>query len=682
MSHVAYELFGNDVDAHVAYALAVGGSEAEAILRRRIDDGSWTHAAQPVVNALGVLASRDDKRPGVSPWSELTAMLVDSVTSRPLDAASHSAIESLTYHKALGDHDWGRLASWLLTIAGPGETSLVAYVVERALSAKRSTDVVAPLAAWLLDNGASELRSRRHQHFVRQLVRHVLNARDDHRLTLAIRYALANDAGARWYFADNSDVVGCNAVIEAIERAATIGADPDGILVIELARAARDDGPLLFATLINERRDQYPTVARVAIALLVRGDLDDKIAQRAWPHVLAFWSAAPDTVIPFSVLAVALDATWQCCVGGRHEGHFVLPPAGPCERAWMSLFMKSFLRHRGDVDADRAHLTLISRLASMTDGERFAEGVVLAMREHIATEPDVPPLLAALLASSIPDDKLARVVLKALPLRQEAVVRTTDPSRLLQGVAAGVERCLAALVARPRIGSLVDVRRVAYACLDGEDKTRVQGDLLEVDRAAIAQLASLEMSLEEQIVVGVQYVLHEAIHLQQGIGDKAAVTRLRQTGAESTLMQLDLAADHLAAIVAADGLGSSLLTLKELQGRSLMAYPTNSTHTIAARARKANRLVGLRLDYLARRSGLLSEAADEHVFADFGPAGGSLAILATGPPLRLVAMTTIDRKSAELLMTAADPSRHLAEVDAILASALERASVRVPGPRA
>lgn len=171
-------------------------------------------------------------------------------------------------------------------------------------------------------------------------------------------------------------------------------------------------------------------------------------------------------------------------------------------------------------------------------------------------------------------------------------------------------------------------------------------------------------------MIGVLYVVHEAVHLQQGIGDEDTVGHLRQTGAESTLMQLDLAADHLGAHVVATRLDLPLAPLKDLQGRSLAAYPATAQHTVAARARKANRIVGLRFDHLARRLGVIPDRADEHIFADHGPAGGRIAILATGPPVRLLGTPSLSRDDAQALSAAADPGQPLTKLDAIVEQCL------------
>lgn len=172
----------------------------------------------------------------------------------------------------------------------------------------------------------------------------------------------------------------------------------------------------------------------------------------------------------------------------------------------------------------------------------------------------------------------------------------------------------------------------------------------------------------------VLYFLHELIHLQQGIGELETVQIVRSTGAEMTLMHLDLSADHAACLLTNTAFPRwDLLWLKNLTGRSLSAFPASTFHTQAARHRKAARLVSIRLDYLGRAMDVVTPAdlGGGYLFADFGPAGGHLLVLRSASPLSLVKAAPLVPTEANLLWNAADPAVKLDEVDEVLRRALK-----------
>ena len=78
------------------------------------------------------------------------------------------------------------------------------------------------------------------------------------------------------------------------------------------------------------------------------------------------------------------------------------------------------------------------------------------------------------------------------------------------------------------------------------------------------------------------------------------------------------------------------------------------THTTAAKGRKSLRLVGVRLDYHARVAGLLKEDVDQYAFAEFGPGGGWIVLLRSGPPWGMLGVTALDKNDANLLYSAAE----------------------------
>ena len=219
--------------------------------------------------------------------------------------------------------------------------------------------------------------------------------------------------------------------------------------------------------------------------------------------------------------------------------------------------------------------------------------------------------------------------------------------------------------------------RVEFTKLDKDDKVRAEGEVLHVEREAFDGMIRGSRDQESTLALASLYLVHELVHVAQGIGDKDAVTRLRSTGGETTLMHVDLSADHAAALAVARAEPRWTVSwLKDFQGRSLDDFPARWTHTEASRARKAARLVGLRVDYLARRQGVSvpPALASGYLFADFGPAGGSFLLMAGGPPTSMLGSAPLGREDAEVLARAADEAnanpKGLARVDEVLLRAL------------
>lgn len=157
------------------------------------------------------------------------------------------------------------------------------------------------------------------------------------------------------------------------------------------------------------------------------------------------------------------------------------------------------------------------------------------------------------------------------------------------------------------------------------------------------------------------YVLHEAIHLPQGLGDKESVRRLRGTGAELTLMHCDLAADHGAACLGAQLVpGWRLRWLKELQGQTLAAFPLGPHHGAGARLRKCRRLAALRLDWQARELGLIApeDGAGGYCWGEYRSEGGELLLFQSAPLPRIVCGVLVQAEEA-LVFDQAPPPRDM-----------------------
>ncbi|MFL5346859.1 MAG: hypothetical protein ACJ8AT_18920 [Hyalangium sp.] len=203
------------------------------------------------------------------------------------------------------------------------------------------------------------------------------------------------------------------------------------------------------------------------------------------------------------------------------------------------------------------------------------------------------------------------------------------------------------------------VRDVRFAPLAQEDRVEVRGDCVYVHEPSIRQMVDGIEDREKLLATALLYFLHEWIHVQQGIGDKRMVDLLRETGGESTLMHLDLSADHAAArFTQRVEPRWTLGWLKELQSRALLDYPVGRGHTFASRGRKTNRLISLRLDALARMASRppswFSKVGEGYVFADLSPGGGAMFLLVSGPPVSVVGYTRLSAEQAAFLTTIMD----------------------------
>jgi hypothetical protein len=228
-----------------------------------------------------------------------------------------------------------------------------------------------------------------------------------------------------------------------------------------------------------------------------------------------------------------------------------------------------------------------------------------------------------------------------------------------------------------------DARDVRARPLSDDDKVRIGHDTVEVELACFEAIAAGPGDIATCARVGALYLVHELAHWPQGIGEYATVRRLRALD-ESAVLQLDLAADHVAALVVrAVSPEAGLLELKELQGQSLCGYPAGTDHAPAARHRKARRMASLRADVCARRAGL---ARDGFVVAWFAPSANHVALTEEGDgATRLLALAPLDVADLDVLCAAADPGAEIAAVDHILGGVLagaDREPLRRGGARA
>jgi hypothetical protein len=210
------------------------------------------------------------------------------------------------------------------------------------------------------------------------------------------------------------------------------------------------------------------------------------------------------------------------------------------------------------------------------------------------------------------------------------------------------------------------VRDIGFTQLDQGDLVRSEKGLLYLHEPPYKHMAETIADEEEFLATTTLYFLHEWVHVHQGIGRKQTVETLRETGSESTLMHLDLSADHAAALLAQRATPRwGLSWLKDVQGRSLLEYLAGRGHTAASRSRKTTRLVSLRIDFLARVAtrppNWLDQLGGGYAFTDLSPGGGAMLLLVSGPPFSVVDHTRLAAEQVTLLTTAMDEGEGLAD---------------------
>ncbi|MGK0359993.1 MAG: hypothetical protein ACI9U2_002299 [Bradymonadia bacterium] len=254
-----------------------------------------------------------------------------------------------------------------------------------------------------------------------------------------------------------------------------------------------------------------------------------------------------------------------------------------------------------------------------------------------------------------------------------AASRTPDARRIQRMARASSEalRVLPERLFGIALGPVLNgATRVRPAPLSNDDKVRVFDGEVRVEQRCFDCIARTAKTDDQAQTEAAMYVLHELAHIPQGIGDYAVVKALRTIN-EEDILDLDLAADHFAALAIArmDGpLG--LIDLKNMQGRSLCSYPVGGVHSRAARLRKARRVVSLRADVLLRGAGMIRPDAG-YLVAAFANTSADLALFERGcGAARLVDRSVLDAKDMLSLAAAADPAEDdqaaIARVDAVL----------------
>lgn len=677
---LTHDDFGERVEAHLLYALDLPTKLALAVYGQRLRDGSWVQTPTTWANKFGTLAWRSTQDGTERDAQNLLAEMVDTIIKT--ESVSGAIREVLVALFSIQHLSWepgtaAAFAAWFVRLAQPGDAAIAADILERTRDHHPLLEeALLPVAVWLVDHGAAELRARRRLHLCLWLVPLFLRQSVQDLLLPAVRYVFENEQKVEslGLFEKERDTEFMRVfrdLLSAIHWLLDSGvAGPQ--LVADLTR---EYGGVAAAQLIAAlAADERPKLREAAFTALTRTLVPLNIAEIAWARILAESTPPPDETIAFTTREASLAALRGL---GAHMGE----DGTAYEAAWTEIFVRELLRFSEELRP--ADLALVDRCVGYHRNRHptIDDAVRKALLAHVTTRDHRNDRAERVLRA---DGAKSGSLSSALVLIQtgEAVTKK-QTAPFLRRVKEGVESVVRTPVAHRYEELSVLLARcqevVFHSELEGELKVRVGDGILHVDETAVAQLLKAGLNEDDAVAVGVLYVVHEVVHICQRIDDKADVARLRSTGAETTLMHVDLGADHVAAIATSAALPAlGLSYLKDVVGRSMAAFPTEAHHTTAARSRKAHRLVGARLDFLAREVGVIARDADEYAFAEYGPAGGIMILMRSGPPWGLLGSSRLPRSEAELLYTAADLGKEgVRRLDAILRKALE--SIRSGG---
>lgn len=670
---------GNDLDVLIAYAAAVGGEAAIAVLQQAHANGAWRADPGRWVSQLSGVVQWDPSTAGRTKevFADAVAGLLAKKPEGP-NAALFAAFLSTDIPEIL-DSDRRRLVDWFVDSAGAGESSMAAGILLQLPLVPGHDEarerLLVPLAKWLVTSGSLEFRSRAAHGLVlvagRLIKKHVADRLLLRQCLVAFARSNAPPSGfqhseATWEYLDLvEDVLDQDDVETAVELLLGWGSG-NVTYLLPLVLRQHGNGP------------KYPRLRHHLLAALARGYWDKEAAEEGWRA--AFWCApsiAPELHFRFPQDADrAVGLLRRHALGDREPTRTLSSHV----KAWAEWLTTECIRVHGVDGIGRAPWRELAEatLYASQDKKRSADvasGVASALRVAFEGCPQVPDAVVGMLSQSAATPMLAVPILFALGKRTDATKPASTPSislpldGLLRVLRHPWRERVAGVRPRDIFGSLTDVR---LDDLGDDNQVRDEGTLLVVNRRGVEGALAGQWTPAEQEALACMYVVHELIHHRQGVGLKQRIGDLRLAGGETTLMHVDLGADNLSARLAAEAIPSwEVVALKDLQGRSLVAYPAGQFHSLAARIRKAQRLVALRLEVSARRAGVAFTPWPEegYAFAEFGAVGGTFLMLHSGPPYRAWGAAEIDEADAEILTRPIDPERakeQFDELDALL----------------
>src|SRR5689334_14884442 len=132
-----FDSFQGNVPAHFLYALGLPRASREAILNARLRDGSWAEDASGCLNLVSQLSADEQDPEGAKWFVEFARTIQDRPSGIELGEAEHCVLPTLYYELSRrdgGSHELRRLTLWFVEASGPGDASLAADMLERAIT--------------------------------------------------------------------------------------------------------------------------------------------------------------------------------------------------------------------------------------------------------------------------------------------------------------------------------------------------------------------------------------------------------------------------------------------------------------------------------------------------------------------------------------------------------------------
>lgn len=597
-----------------------------------------------------------------------------------------------------------RLVEWFVA-ADAGEAITAAKCLDTAWSFTGASAedmhfprVFMPLIEWLLQNGSAELRNPKWG----QLTARIVEAADRYAapevVRNAVRFAVLHNGAAQahtWYRPEG--------LWPAMERVLDLGESPGivGDFLLALTPAFDTWGAANYFAPLAEGGHRLPKCRDALATLLVSPGLPNRVREEGLRRLLRLHPTdVPNLEFANADQLKYAAAQAMAVSNDQPVGH---DSAVPSQRAIFKSYEAGNWPHLSEWGEALANAWLARKRAGEADVDPAAGRSLLydmalsrnlwrGVRRALAAAADAgglgAQLAAEVLASADTENGFVTVAGARLlfPPQSRQRIGTSEvqlgavqqlllnlvhhewPDGLVGGVEPkklfhGVEH----LEVVPRLES------------DAQFKVCRDGNTLLVDGAYFREHIGRHGWTRRTQALAMLYFLHEYVHSEQGIGDIRTVRSLRSTGAENTLLQLDLAADHAAVFLAATAWGEmSALELRDVQSGSVTGFPSGPYHGAASRARKAARAVSCRADYLARVTGLVSRDTerDGYIFVEFGPLGGPVLMFTSGPPIRLVTVGHVSGVDAGILAACLDGPTTAEHALAQLDSTLRRAFAR------
>lgn len=631
-------------------AAAKDVGDAYVVLTTRLRDDTWRHAPLEFVECLAALCARGERvqalvQLGEGVFRKLPTVSFEHDAWNVVPRAIVTADMSAKWAEPIAD-----AVIQSLPKMGAGQGKLVCTIAEAALARVPfgdADDVLMPVVPasllWLLEKGSAELRGPEHASLLsRALLAIATGALDnfDHEhLGLLARFVLQHPAAFSNFARgpDFSQVVG------------SLQSRGNSVLASEFLQVATER-ELLTQALDGssvELRPQLESLWRDSVAT-GSVDLPANLVER---FMLALPKANPTAVFCAQAMQAVLDQLVP--IGVRDDWVVYLTSAAPNFLALTEAGM--------NLEWARMQAAVLQQHSSPEVAHRILKVLLIGSKFRSAA---LKAALDAQEAGALLPTKNSLTALLELWLEEMAsCVRDPAINQDKYDVfTRAIDRLIGFAWGAPVFGVPVsDMFGTVRSC---ELVSLSHGDLVRVDqRRRVVQLDSGYVDLvsgdsslqgQEQVALVCLYFLHEYIHHVQHVATKEQVAQLRTTGAEATLMHIDLGADHAATVIAHTVFQAwTLPMLKELQARSLTDFPTSPQYPRAAKWRKAIRRASIMADAIYLRGGGISSGSYRYV--EFGALGGRFALLDSGPPVRVIGDCPATPHDISLLETCADP---------------------------